>query len=160
MFNLQTLDLESLRGGIAFRVALRAFKHAGKDLRSQLGEMLVSVSELPVDAKTKAFLSRLFESILKVGGNFDVSMLEKEFQSVDSDISREVFMTLEEQIIERGTIREKKQVLFRLLERKFGPLDEKNKQKVLNNSDKDKLDGAIDLILDADSIEEVLSPLI
>ena len=87
-------------------------------------------------------------------------MLEKEFQSVDSDISREVFMTLEEQIIERGTIREKKQVLFRLLERKFGPLDEKNKQKVLNNSDKDKLDGAIDLILDADSIEEVLSPLI
>ena len=69
-------------------------------------------------------------------------------------------MTLEEQIIERGTIREKKQVLFRLLERKFGPRDEKNKQKVLNNSDKDKLDGAIDLILDADSIEEVLSPLI
>ena len=69
-------------------------------------------------------------------------------------------MTLEEQIIERGTIREKQQVLIRLLERKFGPLDEKNKQKVLNNSDKDKLDGAIDLILDADSIEEVLSPLI
>jgi predicted transposase/invertase (TIGR01784 family) len=167
MFNLQTVDLESLQGGIAFQVALRAFKHAGKQLRSHLGEMLTSISKLPADATTKAFLSRLFEYILKVSGDFAVAVLEEEIRSVESDISREVFMTLEEQLIERGkvagklegTIQEKQQVLLRLVEKKFGPLDRDNKQTILDNEDRDKLDNAIDLILDADSIEEVLSPL-
>ena len=159
MFNLQTVDLESLQGGIAFQVALRAFKHAGKQLRSHLGEMLTSISELPPDAKTKAFLSRLFEYILKVSGDFAVAVLEEEIRSVESDISREVFMTLEEQLIERGTIQDKQQVLLRLLEKKLGPLDGDNKQTILDNEDRDKLDNAIDLILDADSIKDVLSPL-
>ena len=167
MFNLQTVDMESLHGGIAFQVALRAFKHAGKELQSHLGEMLTSVSKLPDDAKTKAFLSRLFEYILKVGGDFDVAVVEEELQSVESPISKEVFMTLEEQILERGkvegklegTIREKQQVLIRLLEKKFGPLDDDNKQNILDNKDRDKLDGAIDLILDAESVTEVMSPL-
>jgi predicted transposase/invertase (TIGR01784 family) len=167
MFNLQTVDMGSLQGGIAFQVALRAFKHAGKGLRSHLGEMVMSVSKLPDDAQTKAFLSRLFEYILKVGGDFDVAVVEEELQSVESHISREVFMTLEEQILERGkvegklegTIRDKQQVLIRLLEKKFGPLDDDNKQNILDNKDRDKLDSAIDLILDADSVTEVLSPL-
>jgi len=76
-------------------------------------------------------------------------------------------MTLEEQILERGkiagkiegTIQEKQQVLIRLLEKKFGTLDDDNKQLVLENRDKEQLDRAIDLILDADSVGEVLSPL-
>jgi len=76
-------------------------------------------------------------------------------------------MTLEEQILERGkvagkiegTIQEKQQVLIRLLEKKFGPLYDENKQRVLGNKDGDELDGAIDLILEADSVEGVLSPL-
>jgi predicted transposase/invertase (TIGR01784 family) len=71
MFNLQSVDLGSLQGGIAFQVALSAFKHAGRELRSHIDEMLMSVSKLPTDAKTKAFLSRLFEYILKVGGDFE-----------------------------------------------------------------------------------------
>ncbi len=68
-------------------------------------------------------------------------------------------MTIEEQILERGTIREKQQVLIRLLEKKFGHLDNDNKQDILHNKDRDKLDSAIDLILDADSVTEVLRPL-
>ena len=159
MFNLQAVEMETLQGGIVFQITLWAFKHASKELRSHLGEMLVSVSKLPTDAKTKAFLSRLFEYILKVGGDFDVSVVEEELQSVESDISREVFMTLEEQILERGTIRDKQQVLLRLLEKKFGPLDHDTKQSILNTKDGEKLDSAIDLILDADSIDEVLRPL-
>ena len=68
-------------------------------------------------------------------------------------------MTLEEQIMERGTIRDKQQILLRLLEKKFGPLDDDNKQNILDNTNREKLDSAIDLILDAESIMEVLSPL-
>jgi len=85
--------------------------------------------------------------------------VEEELRSVESDISREVFVTLEEQIMERGTIRDKQHVLLRLVEKKFGTLDDDNRQRVLDNRDKDKLDNAIDLILDADSVDEVLSPL-
>jgi hypothetical protein len=76
-------------------------------------------------------------------------------------------MTIEEQLLERGkvvgklegTIQEKQQVLIRLVEKKFGPLDDDSKQHILENKDRDKLDSAIDLILNGDSIEEVLSPL-
>ena len=80
-------------------------------------------------------------------------------------------MTLEEQILERGkvagkiegtiqgAIQDKQQVLIRLIHKKFGPLDNSNKQRVLDSRDKEKLDSAIDLILDADSVDEVLSPL-
>jgi hypothetical protein len=76
-------------------------------------------------------------------------------------------MTIEEQLIERGkvagklegTILDKQQILLRLVEKKFGHLDRDNKQTILENEDSEKLDSAIDLILDADSIEEVLSPL-
>jgi predicted transposase/invertase (TIGR01784 family) len=171
MFNLRTVDLESVQSGIVFQLALRAFKHTGKELRSHLREMVVSISQLPVDSKTKAFLSRLFEYILKVGGDFEVTTVEEELRSVGSDISREVLMTLEEQILERGkvagkiegtiqgAIQDKQQVLIRLIHKKFGPLDNDNKQRVLDSRDKEKLDSAIDLILDADSVDEVLSPL-
>ena len=68
-------------------------------------------------------------------------------------------MTIAEQLLERGAIRGKQQVLIRLLEKKFGHLDNDNKQDILHNKDRDKLDSAIDLILDADSVTEVLSPL-
>ena len=68
-------------------------------------------------------------------------------------------MTIAEQLLERGAIRGKQQVLIRLLEKKFGHLDNDNKQDILQNQDRDKLDSAIDLILDADSVAEVLRPL-
>ena len=163
MFNLHHVDMESLQGNMMFQLALKAFKHAVKGLRPHIGELLKSISTLPIDARSRAFLSKLFEYILKVGGDFEVQTLEKELQSVESTFPREVYMTIEEQILERGklagTIQEKQQILIRLLEKKFGPLDDDNKQCVLDNKDREKLDSAIDLILDADTATEVLSPL-
>jgi len=85
--------------------------------------------------------------------------LEEHIQSIEYDVSREVLMTIEEQLIERFTIQDKQQILIRLLEKKFGPLGDDDKQHVLDNRDRDKLDSAIDLILDADSAAEVLGPL-
>lgn len=104
---------------------------------------------------------------MNVGGDVTPEDLEEELQSIDSDISREVFMTLEEQILERGkvkgklegTIQDKQQILLRLLEKRFGTLDDDTTRIILGNKDRDKLDRAIDLILDAQSVEEVLEPL-
>jgi predicted transposase/invertase (TIGR01784 family) len=159
MFNLQTLDIRTLQGGIMFKIALKVIKYALKGLRPHLGEILESLSSLPIDPSSKAFLSRLFEYILNVGGDAKAEDLEAELQSVESEIPGEVLMTIAEQLIERGTIQGKQQILLRLLEKKFRPLDDDDRRSILDNKDRDKLDRAIDLILDARSVEEVLKPL-
>ena len=53
----------------------------------------------------------------------------------------------------------KQQVLLRLLEKKFGLVDDPEKRKIRNCRDRDRLDQAIDLVLDADSIDRVLDSL-
>ncbi len=84
-------------------------------------------------------------------------------------------MTLAERLIERGElegelqgkregelegeIREKQHILLRLLEKKFGGLDRAEKDKVMHVRDGDRLDLAIDRLLDAKSIDDVLQPL-
>jgi hypothetical protein len=50
-------------------------------------------------------------------------------------------------------------MLLRLLEKKFGGIDATEKEKVMNARDRDRLDRAIDLLLNAKSIDEVLQPL-
>ena len=167
MFNLQKVDLDMLIGGLTVKTALKAFKYALKGLRPHLGEIIKSLPNLPVDPQTRAFISRLLEYIIQVGSDVKAEDLEEELEDIASDVSREVLMTIEEQLLERGkvagkiegTIQDKQQILIRLLEKKFGPLDYDNKQCVLENRDGEKLDRAIDLILDADSVQGVLSPL-
>jgi predicted transposase/invertase (TIGR01784 family) len=167
MFNLQNVDLDLLIGGLTVKTALKAFKYALKGLLPHLEEILQSIPNLPIDSKTRAFISRLLEYIIQVGGDARAEDLKEELDAVASGVSKEVLMTIEELILERGkvagkiegTIQEKQQVLIRLLEKKFGPLDDDNKQRVLDNRDGEKLDSAIDLILDADSVQVVLSPL-
>jgi predicted transposase/invertase (TIGR01784 family) len=159
MFNLQDMDLDMLLGGLTVKTALKTFKYALKGLRPHLGEIIKSLPNLPVDPKTRAFISRLLEYIIQVGSDAPTEALKEELESVATDVSREVLMTIEELLLERGTIQDKQQVLLRLLEKKFGPLDDDEKQLVLDSTDGEKLDSAIDLILDADSISGVLSPL-
>jgi len=167
LFNVQKVDLDKLLGGLAVKTALKAFIYALAGLRPHLGEILNSLAHLPVDPKTRTFISRLLEYIIQVGGDAKAEDLEEQLRSVESELSREVFMTIEEQILERGkvagkiegAIQDKQQVLIRLLQRKFGSLDDENKQQILNNMNEDKLDSAIDLILDAESADEVLGPL-
>jgi predicted transposase/invertase (TIGR01784 family) len=159
MFNLQHVDLDMLLGGLTVKISLKAFKYALKGLRPHLGDILKSIPNLPADSKTRTFISRLLEYIIQVSGDARVEDLEEQIRSIESDVSREVLMTIEEQLLERGTIKDKQQVLIRLLQKKFGPLGVDIKQLVLDNRDRDKLDSAIDLILDAESITEVLRPL-
>ena len=58
----------------------------------------------------------------------------------------------------KGEILGQQHMLLRLLEKKFGVIDETEKKKVMNTRDRDRMDRAIDRILDAKSIDEVLQP--
>ncbi|GAG80006.1 unnamed protein product, partial [marine sediment metagenome] len=57
-----------------------------------------------------------------------------------------------------GEIAKEKQILIRLLDKKFG-LNSAARDKILKADNKKKLDRAIDLLLDAKTIDEVLRPL-
>jgi predicted transposase YdaD len=112
-----------------------------------------------------------------------MNILEKEIRIIGSEELWEVYTTITEEIREKGKIegeakgkregkiegirigklegeiKAKQYVLLRLLDKKFDSVDEVEKEKIINVRDRDKLGRAIDLILDAKSIEEVLRPL-
>lgn len=69
---------------------------------------------------------------------------------------REVFMTLAEQLMERGGITEKQNVLIKLISRKFGVSDNEE-IKIRKTDNPEILDAALDSILFAYSKSEVIS---
>lgn len=161
------MDDKDIRGSIIYQVALKAFKHGAIGLSPYLGEMLQSLLTLPFDEQLRAFMCVLFEYILGVSKDTKEEDIEEELLSIDSKDAREVYMTIAEKLIERGKVEgkvegeilDKQHVLLRLLDKKFGGIHEAEKEKVMNIRDRDRLDRAIDLILDAKSIDEVLHAL-
>jgi predicted transposase YdaD len=109
--------------------------------------------------------------------------VEQAFLSIGSREAREVYMTLAEQLIEKGrregrlegiregrleSIREgrlevkllvRKEVLLKLLTQKFGVVVDTDKRKITQTRDLDRLDQALGLIFKAETIAEVLQPL-
>ena len=163
LFNLNQLDEKDSRGSIIYRAALKAFKHGAIGLRPYLGEMLQSLLTLPLDEQLRSFLCVLFEYILAVSQDTNEEDIEEELLSIDSKDAREVYMTIAEKLIERGKVEgeilDKQNILLRLLDKKFGGIDEAEKKRVMNIRDRDRLDRTIDLILDPKSIDEVLHAL-
>ena len=91
MLNLQTLDMENLQGGILVQTAMKAFKYVLTELSPHLVEIFKNLENLPVDPKSKAFISQLFEHIIHAGGDAKAEELEEALRFVESDISREVY---------------------------------------------------------------------
>ena len=178
MLNLQHLDDKEIRGGIFYQAALKAFKYGAGNLGLHFGEILRSLLDLPDNEERKAFISVLFGYIISVGSETTEKDIYEDLRSKDLREVREVYMTIAERLRERGMVEgkrrgklegihegklegeilDKQHVLLRLLEKKFGSIDETEKEKVMNTRDRDRLDRAIDRLLDANSIEEVLQP--
>jgi hypothetical protein len=72
---------------------------------------------------------------------------------------REAYMTLAEQLMAKGMIKEKQEILLKQLAEKFSVISEANTTKIKETKDPDRLDQALILILKSDSIEEILQPL-
>lgn len=76
-------------------------------------------------------------------------------------------MTLAEQLLQRGKregmlegkLRDKQEVLLQLLARKFGSVGKGERLKITAARDPNKLDRAIEGILSADTIADILSAL-
>ncbi|UCF98394.1 MAG: Rpn family recombination-promoting nuclease/putative transposase [Spirochaetaceae bacterium] len=135
---------------------------------SMIDNKLLSV---PLDEERKTFLKKLLEYIIYGSKDIDEQEVEQVLRRVDTGEAREVYMTVAEQLIERGKregkregeregkLNEKREVLLKLLSQKFDGVAEADKKKILETRDPNRLDQAIGLILKAESSNKVLQPL-
>jgi len=171
LFDLQRTEERDLQGAELFQAAQKIAKYARTQLRSHLGDSLRAVSSHPKDERYRYFLKVFLRYILQVGRDTPRSFVEEEIEKVNDENAREVYMTIAEQLREEGIeigkregniegqILEKQQVLTRLIEKKFGPLEASVKQKILSSQDRKRLDKAIDLLLESESVDQILQPL-
>ena len=171
LFDLQQTEADDLQGAVLFRTAMKIAKYAPAHLRPHLGDILRTMSARPMDERTRSFLKMFLRYILQVGRDTPRSIVVEEIEKVDDEVTREVYMTAAEELraegIEigrqegniEGRIVGKQDTLVRLIERKFGALESEAKQRISACRDLSRLDRAIDLFLDAESVEEVLQPL-
>ena len=117
--------------------------------------------------------------ILQVGRDTPRAVVVEEIDKANDDETREVYMTAAEELRAEGReigrregrregqregniegrIAGKQDTLVRLIERRFGALEFGAKQKISSCRDLKRLDRAIDLFLDAESIAEIVQPL-
>jgi len=68
-------------------------------------------------------------------------------------------MTVAEQLMARGRLKDKQEVLLEQLAQKFGAVADADERKIMATQDPDKLDRALGSILKCESIEEILRSL-
>ena len=124
-----------------------------------------------MDAEHRAFLSKLLEYIIEGCKDIEEQDVEQALLSIGSREAREAYMTVAEQLIERGRregkregrlqgkLLVKKEDLLKLLAQKFGAVADTDKRKIMEIRDLDKLDKALGLIFKTETIAEVLRPL-
>jgi len=179
MFNLQQLGDRDLRGDALFQATMKIFKYVLTALRQHMEEIARDLFTLPFDERNETFLKGALEYIMQVGKDIELSDVEEALQRAGSEDMREAYMMLAEQLIAKGKndgklegkregklegrlegqILAKQQVLLRLLKKKFGPVEDAEKPKIRNCRDRGRLDQAIDLLLDAETTDQVLQPL-
>jgi predicted transposase YdaD len=171
MLDLRERPGERLVGSLRYQAALKSLKYALQGLRPHLGEILRGVAALPLEEDHRAFVRALLEYILQAGRDVEAGDLEAELEGVGSEAVREVYMTLADKLIEKGKaegklegrlegeLQEKRQVLLRLLEKKFGPLGSSQSRRITDSREREALDRALDLVLEADSVDRILSAL-
>ena len=175
LIDLRERRNDPLNGSLQYQAALRALQHAVTGLRPHLGEILRLLAALPIEEEHRAFVSALLEYILRAGKDVEAGDLETELQRVSSEAVREVYMTLAEKLMEQGKaqgklegklegrlegeLEEKRQVLLRLLGKKFGRLPPSSRRRITDSRSREGLDRAIDLVLEVDSIELILKAI-
>jgi predicted transposase/invertase (TIGR01784 family) len=155
LFDLQQTEEGELQGAELFQAAMKIAKYACTKLRIHLGDILRAVSSHPMDERTRYFLKVFLRYILQVGRDTPRSFVEEEIKKVNDEDTREVYMTVAEQL----RAEEKQDVIVRLLEKKFGPLNSAVKQKIHSCQDRKRLDKAIDSLLESESVDQILQAL-
>jgi hypothetical protein len=159
MIDLQAMEDQDFRGSEMIQAVLKTLKYSRTTLGAYLVEIIRSAIAVPMSAKHRAFLVSLFGYILAVGTDIDEQDVDRAFRFVGSHEAKEAYMTLAEQLVERGMLKDKQKVLLKLLAEKFSIISKADKKKIEETKDPDKLDQCLVLIIKSESIEEILKPL-
>jgi hypothetical protein len=149
-----------------FRAAVMAFQYPPRGLGKHVREILLTAAGSSHDPRFEDFLTALLRYILLVLKGGYEEEVRKAVKAVNMREVEEAYMTIAEKLrkegiekgIEEGKLKDKQQVLIRLLSKKYS-LTEQDRQHISSITDPDKLDRALDEIVVAETKEKVLKLL-
>ena len=171
MIDLQAMEERDFRGSETIKAVLMTMKYSRRNLGAYLVEILRRVMSVPMDERHRAFVRSLLRYIIIGCRDVDEQDVDRAVRSVGSREVMEEYMTVAEQLIEKGKragllegkkegiLEGKQESLLKQLTQKFGPVSEADRRRIKEARDPDKLDRALGLILTSESTEEILRPL-
>ena len=159
LVNLADIAVEQISGSLGFVVALLALKFVRQRLTDARVRLLVSwwdrahadpaARELAEAAERMYARSRTRDEIDRMA----TFAGDREYHSVEEGL-----MTYAQEMLQTGQMREKRNVLVRQLNRRFGLTDDE-REGILSCDDPDALDAALDDVIVAENKESVLARL-
>ena len=165
--NLTTIPDEEITGSVRAMLGLVALKHARLQLQRATMELLTELLHRAETDPAAQHLARVVEQI------YVIVKSEDEMDELMATASRRGYFDVEggfmtyaqkmlkegvEQGLERGSLQRSREVLIRLVDRKFG-LTEAERERIMVCEDQAALDAALDEFALAESKEQVLAKL-
>ncbi len=147
-----------VRGGARFVAGVRLLQ-AYREIAKVLGDLVALVRDaLPPTSETRAFLTAMLEYAFRVSAEPRDRLVEA-VRQVQYRPAEEAMMTIAEQWKTEGKtegkLEGKQAVLMRLIERKYGIL-EAERQLIQSTQESDKLDAALDAIIEETDKDSLL----
>lgn len=161
--NLQSYKDELFTGSLRAVVSLMLLKNLSRRLDQQSARKLLDAMYAnPVPYYLREFYYRCYEALFQVKSKEEIDMLFDEFDKAGYTEEKEKAMTfaevLEQRGKEEGRVEGEHITLIRQLDKKFG-VSEEEKELVRQTKDLNKIEAALDEILDAASKAQVLAHL-
>ena len=165
--NLAELPPERVRGSVRTVAALMVLKHVKQQFsEARVRELLAALEQARKDPRWQEFAALCFRLLLLVKEREEIEYLQTLARKPEYHGVQETVMTYGEELlqeglekgIDQGELGDKRAVLTRLLDRKFG-LSDADRARIAACEDRDALDAALDEIVAATSKSAVLSRL-
>lgn len=156
---LQSYRDEQFFGSLRTVVALMLLKNLSRRFtRKTARNLLKTMYSKRVPDYLRQFYNQCFEALFQVKDEQEIGLLIGEFEKAGYNKEKEGMMTFAEKLEKRGIQKGRHDTLIRQLDKKFG-ISEKEKELIRHCYELEKVENALDEILDAKTKEEVLKHL-
>ena len=157
---LQAYRDEQFTGSLKTVVGLLVLKYLSRRLDGKAARRLVETMyrEGPVPLYLREFYDKCYRALFLVKEQKEYTLLLGELDKSGYTEEKERAMTYAEAAEKRGIQKGEHKTLIRLLDRKFG-LSEEEKELVRSTEELEKIEAALDEILEAETKEHVLAHL-
>ena len=161
--DIGAMEADALQGGIRTVVALLVLKYLSRRIDEQAAALLLdAMHREALTPQLQAFFEPLYTALLEAKEQEEIEVLLAQARRRRYSDSEEALMTYGEQLRtegkEEGRLRDKREVLVRLLSRKFA-VSAADQRLIEGTEDAGLLDEALDEVVVAESKEAVLAKL-